>query len=612
MKTDPKSMYFYSQIILISIFILFTSSPLVKTIVSPHQELSEIEKRKLTALPLLSFEKQNLISYPTRFEAYFKDQFGFRDTLIFFRNYIIFKLLKKSPVPSVIIGKEGWLFYKTDTFGISLSDDFRGLIRLTHLQLEAMRIHLETKRNWLASKGIKYLYVAVPNKQSIYPEYMPNYLNKVRDATQYDQLFEYMNQNSDLHILDLRKILLESKAKIPLYYRTDSHWNDKGAFVAYKDILKNLQKFYPALEPINEPEMETRNCSEKDLATLMGLPELIEKDVPSAKINSIHAIKNNNPEWALKSWPWWTQPFETTNRKAKLRAIVFRDSFIDTMLPFFAKHFEKAAYIASKFDYSIVTDLSDKIHPDIVIEEGIERHTFLAFLPEAIHATIGNDLLISGKVAETILEFQKALQIKPDDPDSYNNLGFALLKTRRFDEAISYFKKAIELDPNHGKAHKNLQMALDITKKINAAIAEARKKLAFNTKNPDLHFELGQLYHQRGNREKAISHFQKVLAIQPENFNALNSLAIEYSIGKEYEKAISFFKKAIEFKPDKTNIYYNIACLYSRQNKIKKSVLWLKKAIEKGYDNLSLIKRDSDLDNIRGSEEYVELIEKIN
>jgi len=64
----------------------------------------------------------------------------------------------------------------------------------------------------------------------------------------------------------------------------------------------------------------------------------------------------------------------------------------------------------------------------------------------------------------------------------------------------------------------------------------------------------------------------------------------------------------IEIHPDNTSVYYNIACLYSKQNEIQESVDWLRAAIQKGYNKWSLIKTDKDLENIRGSSGYREII----
>jgi tetratricopeptide (TPR) repeat protein len=83
---------------------------------------------------------------------------------------------------------------------------------------------------------------------------------------------------------------------------------------------------------------------------------------------------------------------------------------------------------------------------------------------------------------------------------------------------------------------------------------------------------------------------------------------VVYMIDKKYDRAISLFKKMIGLRPDNAEGYYNIACIYSKENRIEESIDWLKQAIERGYKNWDLLKTDKDLENIRGSMYYKELI----
>ena len=66
--------------------------------------------------------------------------------------------------------------------------------------------------------------------------------------------------------------------------------------------------------------------------------------------------------------------------------------------------------------------------------------------------------------------------------------------------------------------------------------------------------------------------------------------------------------KLLDIQPDNPNIYYNIACIYAKQNKGDESLSWLNKAVQKGFNKWNLMKSDSDLDNIRGNREYLDII----
>jgi len=54
--------------------------------------------------------------------------------------------------------------------------------------------------------------------------------------------------------------------------------------------------------------------------------------------------------------------------------------------------------------------------------------------------------------------------------------------------------------------------------------------------------------------------------------------------------------------------HYNLACGYAVENKREEAMYWLRKSIEHGNRNWDLIKTDTDLESIRGSSSYKELI----
>jgi len=61
-----------------------------------------------------------------------------------------------------------------------------------------------------------------------------------------------------------------------------------------------------------------------------------------------------------------------------------------------------------------------------------------------------------------------------------------------------------------------------------------------------------------------------------------------------------------------TDRYYNIARIYSGKNRPEEFVRWLKKAIDRGFDNWELLQTDSDLNNIRGTAYYKEVIQNVS
>ncbi|RJP80139.1 MAG: tetratricopeptide repeat protein [Desulfobacteraceae bacterium] len=604
------------QIILTAVFVLLICTPIVKTLLSPAMQLSKVENRKLSQAPAIRMDMKALKSFPTKFEAYFNDQFGFRDAFIYIHNYVNATMLKISPVPDVIMGKQNWLFLKTAPYGEE---------KQSGKQLEAMKLHLETKRDWLAQRGIQYVFMPAPNKQSIYPEYLPENQNKKKQNLQIDDLIHYLQGTSTFMILDVRPQLRNGKDDDFVYYLTDHHWNDKGAFIAYQGLINFIHQWFPEMTPLSLQRMNQYSdiSNGMSLANMMGLSDVFQETVIKLEVPRPCSHKKPYtamiPEWNKKAgsgiekdWYRMRIPIQSICGNADRKAIVFRDSFFDMLVPFFSEHFREAVYIWTRFDYSILPELINRIRPDIVIEECVESEIFLSHIPGEFHKTKGFDLLISGDKLGAVQEFTNDLQINPDSPDSYNNLGFALLQIREFDRAIELFQAALKLNTGHQKAAENLKLAQKTLIEIDQRVAEINHKLSLDPNHPELNIQLGNLLQKRGKTATAIPYYQKALASDPENFSALNNLAAANAYLHQFDVAIRIYQKLTLIFPDQAEVYFNLACLYSLQNNIPDAIDNLKTAVRKGYDNYNLIKTDHDLKNIRKTSFYESLVKSFH
>jgi TPR repeat/Glycosyltransferase family 9 (heptosyltransferase)/Tetratricopeptide repeat len=61
---------------------------------------------------------------------------------------------------------------------------------------------------------------------------------------------------------------------------------------------------------------------------------------------------------------------------------------------------------------------------------------------------------------EAIACYRRAIDLQPDFPEAHNNLGTALRAQQRMDEAVASYRQAIGLHPDYAEAHSNLGMAL--------------------------------------------------------------------------------------------------------------------------------------------------------
>ena len=90
------------------------------------------------------------------------------------------------------LGQSGWLYLAGD----AAVSSYRVTRPFTTGQLEDYRRILEARRDWLAERGIRYLLVIPPNKDTIYPEFMPPAYTKVNSRSRLDQLVDHMRSRS--------------------------------------------------------------------------------------------------------------------------------------------------------------------------------------------------------------------------------------------------------------------------------------------------------------------------------------------------------------------------------------------------------------------------------
>jgi alginate O-acetyltransferase complex protein AlgJ len=332
------------------------------------------ENRVRAEMPELKFNRFALARFPARFEAYFNDAFGLRDRLIRWNNLVKVRGLGVSSSPRVLIGRKGWLYYTADW---SL-EDYRRSRPFSTVDLEDWRTALEAQRDWLASRGIRYLVVVAPNKHTIYPEYVPQTVTQVQDESRLDQLCAYLKGRSDVPVLDLREPLLKAKQGPRLYFRRDTHWNGRGAFIGYQSIMAALEPWFPGMHPMSATAFKVVRTPWKnpDLSLMLGLGDVLTEFDFTSEPKAGRKAKWVDPgaladdaRRAKRSIPWATE----CDGEGLPRAVAFGDSFFGPMAGLLAEHFSRLLMIwHTPFDTSIV----EQERPQVVIEEFVERSLF--------------------------------------------------------------------------------------------------------------------------------------------------------------------------------------------------------------------------------------------
>jgi hypothetical protein len=353
-------------------FVAVLFLPLSNNMFRYFKEPESIEKRKLYEFPKLESKTvDGFAKYARSFEWFFNDHFGFRQVLIRINSLFHYHVLHTSPKEMVITGKKGWLYYNSPTEGKSLCD-YYGLVNFTKGETERIHQRLDTLKARLDSLNIPVLIAFIPNKHSVYPEYLPFNYSPARAPHTRENQIDSLLKLTNIKYINLHPILQKSKSvyPYPLYSQTDSHWNELGAYIGYRNIMNLVQPMFPKLKTYSLADYSIgvrRAPIDGDLANLIFMTgKLNDTDIkltPKFKTQASRLPQSDSPA------------VEYVKKDSKEPVILMiHDSFTLLMRPLIAESFSHSIFVWSK---NVDMNLVKKHHPDVIVIEFVERYSDL-------------------------------------------------------------------------------------------------------------------------------------------------------------------------------------------------------------------------------------------
>ena len=285
---------------------------------------------------------------------YFNDHFFMRRELISAHNMLVTELFSSSPEDSVLLGSDGWLYYG------STIDDYTGRAKRSERELYSMARNLFLMQEYCAQRGMDFLFTAAPNKNSVYPEHMPD-LGAVSSEHDVERLYALLD-GMDVGYLDLHEPF-EAENDV-LYFAHDSHWNTRGAALAADAINSALGRgssYFDGPFDIESPhsgdlyEMLYPAMDDPESDMLYGGELVCDYGGGPSRPDSITLNTTGAGEGSL---------------------LCYRDSFGELLHPFLADSFASARFSRST-SYDLTGDY------DCVVIELVERNLgyLLSYLP---------------------------------------------------------------------------------------------------------------------------------------------------------------------------------------------------------------------------------------
>jgi Tfp pilus assembly protein PilF len=223
----------------------------------------------------------------------------------------------------------------------------------------------------------------------------------------------------------------------------------------------------------------------------------------------------------------------------------------------------------------VPSELSQRIDN---LEEKLNEMVKLGFTIDAKTAFLrGNYYYNQGKYNEALADYNRALELRPDDPDTLCNQGTTYGELGRYDKALADYNRALELKPD----------------------------------NPDTLCNRGTIYYKLGMYNEALADYNRALELRPQDPTTLYNRGTTYAKLVKYEEALADYNRSLELRLDHPSTLYNIACLLSLWGKTDDALTYLEKAVGRDERYRQMAKMDKDFDGIRDDLRLKKLTESV-
>ena len=281
---------------------------------------------------------------------YFADHFGLRQEYASAWARLNAAVLHTSAEEQVILGRDGWLYFR------ETENDYRGL-GLSDTELSAIAQNLAHAQRALEARGIRFVFTVAPNKNSLYPERMPSYIPHEPASSNAARLPAFLEEEGVAYADLFGAFRAQPET---LYFRTDSHWNSRGAALASDVLLKAAGKESAWFaQPFPLTRAHTGDLGE------MLYPRLTPQEADPFCARAFTHVCEDDPKGGDAI------TIRTSCADATGSLYCWRDSFGISLYPYLADSFGSAV-----FSRAAVYDLTgeDLLSSDVVILEIVERN----------------------------------------------------------------------------------------------------------------------------------------------------------------------------------------------------------------------------------------------
>jgi len=206
-------------------------------------------------------------------------------------------------------------------------------------------------------------------------------------------------------------------------------------------------------------------------------------------------------------------------------------------------------------------------------------------------------------------EFQRALELNPNDASAHHWYSHFLLSMGQTDQALAEGRRALSIDPLDVEMSLHLVFCYFYTRQFDQAILQARQGLEMDPNFSEFHWFLGEAYEQKGMYREALDELVKATSLSGGRSAVLGGLGHAYAVSGQPVKA----RIQLRMLQSKTYVSsYDVALVYAGLGEKNQALTWLERAYEEHSDEMVLLNLEPAFDGLRAEPRFRVLADRLH
>ena len=362
------------DIFFILFFIIFLYIPISHI---NKSQFSIFEKRKLASKPQVIINNKINYNFGKDFDKWFNDRFFLRFQLLQLNTLIKFLLNKCLIFEQTVYIKKHNFFYASGDFGLYPDAKYQ------EIEKELYVNNLNKLNEYYIKNNIKLYLLIAPRRIDFFNYKIPY---NTRIINEYgNKIITLLKEKTNVNIIyPIQEMQKENEYNL-MYYKTDHHWTKKGAYIGYRELMKEIKKDFPNVTILQEDNLikyYDNNVSESLNQTQhlgqsyinLALPLFLNKKILDTQYLYYKNPQNNFLKmYNYKYTTIYNDKIDNEfyyEKGLNKKVILIGNSFVGNLLEFLPYSFKYTLHLDDNdrlMNFSIYKKAIEEFKPDIII-----------------------------------------------------------------------------------------------------------------------------------------------------------------------------------------------------------------------------------------------------